>query len=243
MKVHVSVSLTSLIIGALLGCDGGNKIVNNEGKKDSYGQQHELIMGILGQNLRYVFFEVLKLSDGSGTIPGKGGGGVDVAAGEWFFDNYSTEEGYIFNSVGRWAVVDDPTKLPPVERDTWNLEIDVSATNNDSTMAIVFPAFLVSQGEYDALPADERGSIQYYSRNEEGFQESVDFETYQMLDPDQMGDLNYSRRQYFRLRLNCTLESTEGNLSSTGTITFIDCDYRNNSSCEETVYDTDILFD
>ena len=62
-----------------------------------------------------------------------------------------------------------------------------------------FRGGLVSQAEREALPADERGEIVYYIRDESGFEEPVSVEIYESLDPERQGRKEYYIRERPRL--------------------------------------------
>ena len=58
---------------------------------------------------------------------------------------------------------------------------------------------LVSEAEWQALPADERGAIVYFIRDEQGFEEPVERAVYASLDAQRQGRLDYYRRERPRL--------------------------------------------
>ena len=57
----------------------------------------------------------------------------------------------------------------------------------------------ISEEEWQALPADERGAIVYFIRDEQGFEEPVERAVYESLDPQRQGRLDYYRRERPRL--------------------------------------------
>ena len=57
----------------------------------------------------------------------------------------------------------------------------------------------ISEEEWQALPADERGAIVYFIRDEQGFEEPVERAIYESLDPQRQGRLDYYRRERPRL--------------------------------------------
>ena len=58
---------------------------------------------------------------------------------------------------------------------------------------------LVSEAAWQALPADERGAIVYFIRDEQGFEEPVERAVYASLDAQRQGRLDYYRRERPRL--------------------------------------------
>ena len=57
----------------------------------------------------------------------------------------------------------------------------------------------ISEEEWQALPANERGAIVYFIRDEQGFEEPVERAVYESLDPQRQGRLDYYRRERPRL--------------------------------------------
>ena len=57
----------------------------------------------------------------------------------------------------------------------------------------------ISEAEWQALPADERGAIVYFIRDEQGFEEPVERAVYESLDAPRQGRLDYYRRERPRL--------------------------------------------
>lgn len=57
----------------------------------------------------------------------------------------------------------------------------------------------ISEAEWQALPADERGAIVYFIRDEQGFEEPVARAIYESLDPQRQGRLDFYRRERPRL--------------------------------------------
>ena len=57
----------------------------------------------------------------------------------------------------------------------------------------------ISEEEWQALPADERGAIVYFIRDEQGFEEPVERTVYESLDSQRQGRLDYYRRERPRL--------------------------------------------
>ena len=57
----------------------------------------------------------------------------------------------------------------------------------------------ISAEEWQALPANERGAIVYFIRDEQGFEEPVERAVYESLDPQRQGRLDYYRRERPRL--------------------------------------------
>ena len=53
----------------------------------------------------------------------------------------------------------------------------------------------ISAEEWQALPANERGAIVYFIRDEQGFEEPVERAVYESLDPQRQGRLDYYRRR------------------------------------------------
>ena len=51
----------------------------------------------------------------------------------------------------------------------------------------------ISEEEWQALPADERGAIVHFIRDEQGFEEPVERAIYESLDPQRQGRLDYYR--------------------------------------------------
>ena len=58
---------------------------------------------------------------------------------------------------------------------------------------------LIGEEEWQALPADERGAIVYFIRDEQGFEEPVERAVYESLDAQRQGRLDYYRRERPRL--------------------------------------------
>ena len=57
----------------------------------------------------------------------------------------------------------------------------------------------ISEEEWQALPADERGAVVHFIRDEQGFEEPVERAVYESLDPQRQGRLDYYRRERPRL--------------------------------------------
>ena len=60
-------------------------------------------------------------------------------------------------------------------------------------------AVLISADEWQALPANERGDIVYFIRDQQGFEEPVEQAIYESLDAERQGRLDYYRRERPRL--------------------------------------------
>ena len=79
------------------------------------------LTGILLQSFQDIFFAVLVLPEGAGTIPGAGGGSVEVAGTQWVIKDYSPDGALKLN--GTLTVAVNPNADPPSGPATGAVEV------------------------------------------------------------------------------------------------------------------------
>ena len=149
--------LCGVLVLAACGSDDDSNPAASDKEAPEITPEVVQLTGILLQSFQTVFFAVLVLPDGAGTIPGEGGGSVEVAGAQWELKDYSPDGALKLN--GTLTVAVNPLLDPPSGPATGTVVITgVGTTTIDLDLNIqIVDGSLTSEGtitindiEYDA---------------------------------------------------------------------------------------------